>query len=298
MGWQQVTMPVGTFQSEALENALLEAGAAAISYTDAADQPILEPLPGEAPLWHDARLSALFADDLPYEQISLALVAKLGVLPEGIEVELLADRAWEREWLRHFQPTDFGHGLWVAPTDAEVAAGPNATVLRLDPGLAFGTGTHATTALCLQRIAALDLTGETLLDYGCGSGILAVAGLLRGASHAVCQDIDPQALTATKANAEVNGVSDRITVSLPPEASALLPEPVPVVVANILAGPLIALAPRIAQALQPGGRLLLSGILDAQADTVRAAYQSWIEFVPIARQDGWVMLEGLRRNGV
>ncbi|MEL7311991.1 MAG: 50S ribosomal protein L11 methyltransferase [Pseudomonadota bacterium] len=297
MGWQQVTMPVGRFDAEALERALLDAGAAAISYTDAADEPILEPLPGEAPLWHDARLSALFADDLPYERISLALVAELGALPEGIDVELLPEREWEREWLAHFRPTDFGHGLWVAPHEVDVPAQSDATVLRLDPGLAFGTGTHATTALCLQRLAELNLENLRVLDYGCGSGILAVAALLRGAELAIGQDIDPQALTASKTNAQANGVLDRLQVSLPPQDD-LVTEPVPLVIANILAGPLIALAPRISQALQLGGRLLLSGILDAQADSVRAAYEPWIEFEAPARQDGWVLLEGTRRNGV
>lgn len=295
MGWQQVTLAVGDHDTESLETVLLDAGASAISYTDAADQPILEPLPGEAPLWRDARLTALFPDTVAIEAVSLALIGHLGELP-ALDIELLPERDWEREWLSHFKPHDFGHGLWVAPHEAQLDINADMTVLRLDPGLAFGTGTHATTALCLARIAALKLEGLSVLDYGCGSGILAVAALLRGAESAVGLDIDPQAVTASAANAQANGVADRLRVELPDPSGELTTSPSDLVVANILAGPLIALAPQIAAAVAPGGRLLLSGVLDAQSPSVAEAYETWIEFTEPARQDGWVMLEGKRRD--
>ncbi len=297
MGWQQITLRVGDHDTDTLERVLLDAGAAALSYTDAADQPILEPQPGEVPLWADARLTALFPDTLPFEGIGLSLVGELGTLPE-LEVALLPEREWEREWLAHFAPRRFADHFWVVPHNAEVDTQDGDVVSRLDPGLAFGTGTHATTALCLGRLAQLPLRDIEVLDFGCGSGILAIAALLLGAAKATGLDIDPQALTASRDNARANGVDERLSVALPATDGAYTPTPLPLVVANILAGPLIALAPRISGSVAGGGTLLLSGILDAQAASVASAYDPWIEFGPIARQDGWVMLEGTRRDGV
>ncbi|MEO1327616.1 MAG: 50S ribosomal protein L11 methyltransferase [Pseudomonadota bacterium] len=297
MGWQQITLRVGDHDTDTIERVLLDAGAAALSYTDAADQPILEPQPGEVPLWADARLTALFPDTLAFEGIGLSLVGALGTLPE-LEVALLPEREWEREWLAHFAPRQFSDHFWVAPHEAKLDTQDGDVVLRLDPGLAFGTGTHATTALCLGRLAQLPLRDVEILDFGCGSGILAIAALLLGAAKAIGLDIDPQALTASRDNAHVNGVAERLSVALPPKDGAYTPAPLPLVVANILAGPLIALAPRISASVATGGTLLLSGILDAQAASVASAYEPWIEFAPIARQDGWVMLEGTRRDGV
>ncbi|MEL6368292.1 MAG: 50S ribosomal protein L11 methyltransferase, partial [Pseudomonadota bacterium] len=184
------------------------------------------------------------------------------------------------------------------PHEAKLDTPDGDVVLRLDPGLAFGTGTHATTALCLGRLAQLPLRDVEILDFGCGSGILAIAALLLGAAKATGLDIDPQALTASRDNAHVNGVAERLSVALPAKDGAYTPTPLPLVVANILAGPLIALAPRISASVATGGTLLLSGILDAQSASVASAYEPWIEFAPIARQDGWVMLEGTRRDGV
>ena len=295
MAWQQVTLPVADDAAAQLETILTDAGAVAITFTDAADQPILEPLPGEAPLWREARITALLPDSIPIERIGLALVDALGELPT-MQVELLPEREWERAWLDAFGPMQFAPDLWVAPHDAEVPAPAAAVIVRLDPGLAFGTGTHATTALCLRRLAALDLAGCRALDFGCGSGILAIAMALCGAGQVDALDIDPQAVTATSDNARANGVSGKVQARLSPTHGPFVERDTRVTVANILAGPLIELAPRLIATLAPGATLLMSGVLDSQAEAVCAAYRPHIEFARPARQDGWVLLEGIRRH--
>lgn len=294
MAWQQITLALSGLDADTVESALLDAGAAAVTYTDAADQPILEPAPGEAPLWREARVTAMFAEDANIEHIGLTLAAQLdGADLPALDVALLPDREWEREWLRDYRPMRFAERLWVAPHGADLDAGAD-IVVRLDPGLAFGTGTHATTALCLTALAQQPPTGARVLDFGCGSGLLAIAALKLGALAAVATDIDPQALTATRENARANGVADHIETLMAPVAA--LPRDFDVVIANILAQPLIDLADTIAGALGPGGRLLLSGILADQAAAVVKAYDPFVEFDPAAVQDGWVMLEGVRRR--
>ncbi|MEM1439543.1 MAG: 50S ribosomal protein L11 methyltransferase [Pseudomonadota bacterium] len=294
MAWQQVTLALAELDADTVESALLAAGAVAVTYTDAADQPILEPAPGEAPLWREARLTALFPEDANIERIGLTLAAQLdGHNLPAMEVSLLPDRAWEREWLRDYQPMRFADRLWVLPHGADIDTGED-VVVRLDPGLAFGTGTHATTALCLTALATQPPEGARVLDFGCGSGILAIAALKLGADTVLATDIDPQALTATRENAQANDVADRIDTVMAP----MTPEPgqFDLVVANILAQPLIELAARIAMAVKPGGRLLLSGILADQAKAVAKAYDPFVEFDPTAVQDGWTLLEGTRRR--
>ena len=293
MPWQQLRMPVGSMDNEQLEQVLLDAGALSITYTDAADQPILEPAPGEVPMWREAIVQALFKEQTNVEQISLHLISgmQLSKLPD-FDVELLADRDWEREWLVDFKPMQFGERLWVCPHEFEhTAAG--AITLRLDPGLAFGTGTHPTTALCLTKLSNADLSGKSVLDFGSGSGILGIAALLLGAKEVLALDIDPQALTASENNARENHVADRLTVGMP---SALESKSFDVVIANILAKPLIELASTLSAALQPGGQLMLSGILEQQATDVMQAYAQWIDFAQPCRQDGWVLLTGERRT--
>ncbi|MEM8546918.1 MAG: 50S ribosomal protein L11 methyltransferase [Pseudomonadota bacterium] len=296
MPWQQLTVTLGELSPAATEEALLHAGALAITYTDAADQPILEPGPGETPLWTDARLTALFDEAVPFESIALSLLSglELRTLPD-LDVQLLPDREWEREWLDRFQPMAFGERLWVCPKHLEVDA-DDAVVVQLDPGLAFGTGTHATTALCLQQLDRLAGGLGRVLDFGCGSGVLAIAAIKLGATRATAVDIDTQAITATRNNARDNGVSEIITVG--EVALAEQQAPYDVVLANILAAPLVELAPSLCQQLVAGGQVILSGILAAQAATVQAAYAPWIEFRPTARQDGWVMLAGTRKDGI
>ncbi|MEL7297623.1 MAG: 50S ribosomal protein L11 methyltransferase [Pseudomonadota bacterium] len=294
MGWQQLKMPLAGLDQERCEQAMLDAGAVAITYTDAADQPILEPAPGEAPLWHDAVLTALFDDQISYEHIALTLLSALGLpsLP-NIDIDLLPERDWERAWLDDFKPMRFGDRLWVCPHAMSVSAA-DATIIKLDPGLAFGTGTHATTALCLTRLDGLALGGARVLDYGCGSGILAIASLLLDAASVDAVDIDPQALTAAMRNAADNDVANSLNCVLP---AAWQPpdDGYDVVLANILAQPLMSLVETLSHALRSDGVLLLSGILEDQADAVMQKYDSFIEFAQPKRQDGWVLLEGARR---
>nr|WP_028079769.1 50S ribosomal protein L11 methyltransferase [Solimonas soli] len=291
MAWLQLR--VHTRHPEFADEILQAHGAAAVSFIDAVDDPVLEPPPGETPLWANTVTLGLFAEGTDLESVQASLRE---LLPDGGEArfatELIEDQDWVRVWLEDCPPLPFGQRLWVVPREkvGEVTQA-DAVILRLDPGLAFGTGTHPTTALCLQWLAELaergELAGKTVLDYGCGSGVLAIAALLLGAERAVCVDIDPQALLATRDNAAENGVADRI-VTLP--AEHFVPLPADVVVANILANPLIALAPRLASSIRGGGRLALAGLLDRQAGDVRAAYEPWFDFDADASRDGWTRL--------
>ncbi|MEX0606686.1 MAG: 50S ribosomal protein L11 methyltransferase, partial [Halofilum sp. (in: g-proteobacteria)] len=209
MPWLQVKLATSADSAPAIEEALTEAGAVSVTLEGADDSRIFEPAPGEVPLWDATRVVGLFEDDHAHESILAALAGLDDEIGAEPEFEQVPDREWTRAWMDDWAPLRFGDHLWVAPEDATVDD-PDGTVLRLDPGLAFGTGTHATTALCLEWLAAHDLTGLRVLDYGCGSGILAVAALRLGAAHAHAVDIDPQALEATMANAEKNGVAARV----------------------------------------------------------------------------------------
>jgi ribosomal protein L11 methyltransferase len=200
----------------------------------------------------------------------------------------LEDQVWERVWLEHFHPMQFGRRLWICPAGQRPAA-QNAVIVELDPGLAFGTGTHPTTALCLEWLEGSDLAGNNLIDYGCGSGILAIAALRLGAANAIAVDHDPQALEATRDNAIKNGVHERLTVHLPADAPR---QPSDLLVANILAGPLIELAPRLCGLLKPGGRFALSGILADQGAAVAAAYAPFATLGPRHQRDDWILLHG------
>jgi ribosomal protein L11 methyltransferase len=291
-------MDLDQLNPDRVEEVLLRHGASSITFTDAGDNPVLEPQPGEAPLWSETRISGLFSPDADLAALEDELLRSLGIetLPRH-EIEQLADRDWEREWLRDFAPMRFGSRLWVCPGGSTVDD-PDAVIVRLDPGLAFGTGTHATTALCLEWLEGLSLAGRSVLDYGCGSGILAVAALRLGGSHAAAYDIDPQAITATRANADRNGVAERLMATLEP---AQFESHYDIVVANILGGPLIEMAETLCNYLPDGSLLALSGILSQQADDVMAAYGRWIEFdAPAERtQDGqtWVRLTGRKIEG-
>lgn len=289
MPWLQFTIEVDPDSAGRAEDALLEAGALSVTLSDGADQPLFEPPPGTTPLWKSTRVVGLFEADGDMEMVR-AIVTN--ALPEApMKVEALEDRDWTRAWMDNFKPMRFGERLWVVPGGFE-PEDVDAVNMHLDPGLAFGTGTHPTTALCLEWLDGHAPKGVRVIDYGCGSGILAVAALLLGADEAVGVDNDPQALTASKDNAEKNGVADRLAV-LAPEAP--MPEAAEVVVANILAGPLVELAPRIASLVKPGGALVLSGILERQAEEVAAAYRPWFEMAaPVCREE-WVRLEGKRK---
>jgi len=286
----QLTIDLGEREPAPYEDALFELGAVAVTLEDAADDPVLEPAPGETPLWPTVVVKALFDPDTDPAAITRALA---GALPDSPppRFEVLADQAWERVWLEDFRPMRFGRRLWVCPGGLP-AGDDDAIRIELDPGLAFGTGTHPTTALCLEWLDGQDLAGCSVVDYGCGSGILAVAAAKLGAARVVAVDIDPQALIATRDNAQRNRVAGALTVTGEP---ALAPRNADVLLANILAGPLVELAPRFAEALVPDGRLALSGLLPGQADAVTAAYRPWFHIETITTRDGWVLVSARRR---
>ena len=291
MAWMQLR--VFTRTPDFAEEILSSFGAEAVSFLDGADTPILEPLPGETPLWPDTVTVGWFMDTT---DLAPAKAALLDAMPEGaslrMESSLIEDQDWVRVWLENWPPQKFGDSLWVVPTQkrAEVTE-PNATILLLDPGLAFGTGTHPTTALCLEWLSHADLKGKTVLDFGCGSGILAIAALLLGAERAVCVDIDPQALIATRNNAIANGVEARIVTLLPGEFVVAEHD---LVLANILANPLISLAPLLSQCAKPQAGLVMAGLLDHHADEVRAAYAAHFAFDADVSREGWTRLSAKR----
>ncbi|MCH9693359.1 MAG: 50S ribosomal protein L11 methyltransferase [Gammaproteobacteria bacterium] len=298
MAWRQFVMHLGNLDAEQVETILFESGASSVTLTDAGDDPVLEPGVGETPLWTDTRIIGLFAADADLQQLRDNLLTRLPVqqLPRH-HIETLRDRVWEREWLKDFGPMLFGRRLWICPTGGRVSE-DDAVVVDLDPGLAFGTGTHPTTAMCLEWLDGLSLRGKTMLDYGCGSGVLAIAALKLGAAAATGMDIDPQAVIATRQNAEFNDVASKMEIL---GAADEISGKYDVVVANILAGPLVQFAESITLTLCDEGMLALSGVLCEQADTVMRAYEPWIDFDDPAfkEQDGqtWSRLTGKRRPG-
>ena len=293
MSWLQIRLAITPDQAETLEDQLLELGAVSVTFMDGEDQPIFEPDLGTTPLWSNTHLLALFEADTDAEALLAHLqLLRGGELPEH-HIEQIEDQDWERSWMDNFQPMRFGQRLWIVPS-WHAAPEPDAVNLLLDPGLAFGTGTHPTTALCLEWLDGQTLTGLQVLDFGCGSGILAIAALLLGAEQAVGTDIDIQALDASRENAGRNGIDpQRFTLYLPERLPAAQAD---VVVANILAGPLVDLAPQITAHVKPGGRLALSGILAEQAESVRQAYEEAFTLDPTAEKDGWVRITGVRRG--
>jgi len=293
MPWQELTLRLAREQLEAAESLLLAAGAVSVTYRDAEDQPVLEPAPGETPLWDQVLVTGLFEADADLATLTALIRAQLPAL-QALDTRQVEDQDWERAWMDDFRPMRFGQRLWICPSWDEPPAGDAISIL-LDPGLAFGTGTHPTTALCLEWLDAHPPAGLEVIDYGSGSGILAVAALKLGAARVTAVDIDPQALTATRDNAARNGVDDaRLHVDYP---EALGETTADLVLANILAGPLVELAPAMAGRVRPGGAIVLSGILREHADTVRQAYTAWFDMDPPAFREDWTRLTGRRRDG-
>jgi len=293
MAWLQITFECTPDTAERLTSLLEELGAVSVTLRDAADQPIFEPPRGSAPLWGATLLTALFEGDADRDALLLQVAA--GWAPEPLppaRVEVLEDQDWTRSWMDDFHPMQFGRRLWIVPSWC-TPPDPAAVNLMLDPGLAFGSGTHPTTTLCLQWLDGLALEGMTVVDYGCGSGVLAIAAARLGAETVWAVDNDPQALLATEDNAARNEVGGRIRTFLPDDLPALQAD---VVVANILAGPLLTLAPLLAHLARPGGHLALSGILAEQAAEVATAYAPWFELEPPTQQEEWVRLEGTMRS--
>lgn len=299
MPFLEIKLTTCAAQQPHIEAALEALGALAITLRDAAvdtpdEQAIFEPGVAEIPLWPTLVLNALFDADSERNELLGALVSAVPELdPTQIQFADIADQDWERAWMDQFKPMRFGQRLWIYPWNIEPPANADAAVIvRLDPGLAFGTGTHPTTALCLQWLDGIDLAGKTVIDYGCGSGVLAIAALKLGAAHAIGIDNDPQALIATHDNAERNGVVGRLDVHLPEDSPQTHAD---IFVANILAGPLAELAPRFASLCQPGTPIAISGILDGQQDELLSRYAEDFDALESTLLDGWVRITGRRR---
>lgn len=292
--WQEWALETHSPLVESLEEWLFDRGALAVSLEDNANEPLLEPGPGETPLWQNVVLKALFAGDADLSSIKAVLPRTLLAENSKSEVSRLEDREWTRVWMDDFAPIQMGPRLWVCPSWA-VPPDEALVNVMLDPGLAFGTGTHATTAMCLGALDAAVSGGESVVDYGCGSGILAIAALKLGASKALGVDNDPQALAASRDNAARNQIStDQFDVVMPEEDVLLAwSNAASVVVANILAGPLLSLAHELIELTAPGGRLLLTGVLEEQAAKLIEHYEH-VGLDVIDRRDGWVLLSGVK----
>ncbi|MCI5763072.1 50S ribosomal protein L11 methyltransferase [Actinobacillus porcinus] len=290
MAWIQIRLNSTNERAEAISDFLEELGSVSVTFMDSQDTPIFEPLPGETRLWGNTDVIALFDAETDMNPILTAL-QESQLLEQGFayKIEQIEDKDWEREWMDNFHPMKFGKRLWICPTWREIPE-PDAVNVMLDPGLAFGTGTHPTTALCLEWLDSLDLEGKTVIDFGCGSGILAIAALKLGAKSAVGIDIDPQAILASRNNAEANGVADRLQLFLSDDKPADLKADV--VVANILAGPLKELYPVISQLPKAQGELGLSGILATQAQSVCDAYAQTFELDPVVEREEWCRITG------
>jgi ribosomal protein L11 methyltransferase len=295
MPWIQAIVDITAEQCAEIEDLLMAIGAQAVTMRDGANQPIYEPPLGTTPLWDNVNLWALFdaeqAVDEQMKQLADLYQTEYAKPFPNYKLELVEDKDWVREWMDTFKPMPFGKRLWIcpswlAPTD------PNAVNLKLDPGLAFGTGTHPTTSLCLKWLDGQDVSGKTVVDFGCGSGILGVAAMILGAKHLVGIDIDPQAILASHENTERNDVSmDTVEFYLPEDAPSYQAD---MVLANILAGPLVELKDAILSYLLPGGQLVLSGILASQAQEVADAYAHNCTIDLIKEEDGWVRIDATK----
>ncbi|MFU8787809.1 MAG: 50S ribosomal protein L11 methyltransferase [Methylobacter sp.] len=293
MTWHQISVITTEDLAPKLADYFDKLGAVSVTYMDAEDEPVYEPAIGETKIWTNTEVIALYELDAEPDLIKTLIYKKFN--PEHLHswrYERVEDQEWERAWMEYYKPMKFADRLWVCPTDQERYE-PSTVCLTLDPGLAFGTGTHPTTALCLEWLASHELADKTVIDYGCGSGILAVAAILLGAKQAHAVDIDPQAITATQSNALKNQVQDKIACYLPEHFT---PFQADIVLANILAKPLIDMAEQISCLVAPGGQLVLSGILQEQAESVMAAYRSYILFNAPVQQEDWIRLDGTKQS--
>lgn len=291
MSWLEISFEIHKSQAEFYSEKLEELGAVSVSFFDAGEVPVLEPLPGTTPLWDKVKVVGLFPETIDIKSIEASIKS---LLPQTIiNITPLAEQDWTRVWLEHFHPIKFGQKLWVIPSDSPAPEDKNAVVVKLDPGLAFGTGTHSTTALCLQWLDAHPPINQTVIDYGCGSGILGIAALKLGAKKVWAIDYDPQAIAATQENRLRNDVAIE-------SICALTPQELPIdlqaqtVLANILAEPLIQLAPVLQACCAVGGNLVMSGLLTKQIEAVRAAYEPWFSFEEVKTHEDWVLLWGVK----
>jgi len=288
--WPQLALHIKSHDADTLEEALFASGALSVMFQDRYDQPILEPEPGEVRLWNDVRVIALY----PQKQQSEPALALLGQLLQGdippYEWLSLPNQQWERSWMAQFKPMQFSDHLWICPTHCE-PPDPSAANVRLDPGLAFGSGTHATTRQCLEWLGNHRVAGLSVVDYGCGSGVLAIAAAMLGAASVIAVDTDNQALTATRNNAMFNNVSDRLHIGVPDIVSGC---EVDLLLANILYKPLWDLAPLFASLVRPGGHLLLSGILYEQIEPIQLRYNQWFSVKETGRSEDWAVIHATR----
>jgi len=292
MPWLEAKLTVDKSRAPLIELLFENLGAVAITLGDAGDEPMLEPGPGETPLWQATRITGLFEGDTDVDALRSGINRALNTdSSRSLTLERLEDRDWERAWMDRFHPMRFGERLWIRPGGREISQ-KDVVIIDLDPGLAFGTGSHQTTALCLSWLDAHEVRDKTVIDFGCGSGVLAIAALKLGAGRAIAVDHDPQAVLATRENAERNRVADRIEILHSDDFQA---RPADLVMANILANILVDLSPQILGLVNPGGQLVMSGILRAQSKSVTRAYAGRIEFEPPETRDDWVLLHGRRK---
>jgi len=296
MSWLQISINTTKDNAEQAEDSLFAAGAQTVTLTDAADQPILEPGVNEVPIWNAVVITGLFSNDGNQQQLLDSLNQGLTNIQHTCNTEILEDKNWTRAWMDNYHAMQFGERLWVCPLHLEPPEA-NAINLRLDPGLAFGTGTHPTTSLCLRWLDKNIKEPKNILDYGCGSGILAIAACMLGAEHADGVDIDPQALIATFDNAKVNQVEEKITSYLPNDFNEHHSETrYDIVVANILSGPLAELAPTLAKHTNTSGHIVLSGILKEQSDSVLESYSEFFTMDKPETDEDWVLLHGVKNK--
>lgn len=299
MPWLELSLTIRAAEQPRVEAALEDLGALSITLRDAdAETPdeeaIFEPGVGELPLWNQVVLNALFEADVDRRGLTAAIADDLPFIePAQIVWRDVGDQDWTRVWMDDYKPMPFGRRLWVYPSNIEPPVDGDIVVVRLDPGLAFGTGTHPTTAMCLEWLDGQQLAGKSVLDFGCGSGILAIAALKLGAARAVGIDNDPQAIVSSHDNAERNGVQADLAVYLPGEAPIELAD---VLVANILAGPLGELAPTFAAAVKPGAPFAISGILFGQHEELLTRYAEWFDDLDIRQLEDWVRISGRRKR--
>lgn len=291
MPWQEITFTLNASQAEAYEDALMAVGALSVTLRDAQDQPILEPEPETTPLWDQLLLTAMFDVDTQVDDIVASLKAGLqtGQLAE-YRVEILEDQEWRLTWKDHFKPMQFGKRLWICPSGYEKPSQSDAVVIDLDPGLAFGTGSHPTTALCLQWLDGHSVKNKTVIDYGCGSGILAIAAARLGARQVIAIDNDPQALQATRDNAVANSVGHLVEVMAPGSAIQVKAD---MLMANILLEPLTELVDVFTELLCPAGELVMSGVLETQIIQLQEAYTSDFNFDTCEQLEEWVRLHAI-----
>ena len=297
MNWQQLKIQIIPEHVDFIEPQLLAAGAVSITYLDAEDQPVFQEELDSTPLWDSLVLCALFEETTELGELLSWLGSNASIVNRAsLEVEKIEDQAWERSWMDNFSAMQFGEKLWICPSWQE-PPDPSATNIMLDPGLAFGSGSHATTALCLQWLATQDLQGKDIVDYGCGSGILAIAAALLDAQSVQGVDNDPQAVLATNDNCERNGLlPGRVGTFLPEEYDSIsTPESVDILLANILAAPLLSLASKFASLVKPHGSIVLSGLLAEQADAITEVYSEWFEMSAAVQREDWIRLSGIKR---